>query len=144
MGLQQEFLAETAKFILTDDHIKKIIQHDGTNVDFWTGLSYDVASKLRDSHVIGLLSNPNHLHTQKVTHIYLDECNGITDNSLIFIVDHFPQLEVLYAYNCNNSALPNDFGDKLKHLQELNLRNNNITTPPPQSIDNLASTGTDF
>ena len=69
MGLQQEFLAETAKFILTDDHIKKIIQHDGTNVDFWTGLSYDVASKLRDSHVIDLLSNPKHVHKQKVTHI---------------------------------------------------------------------------
>ena len=137
--------SKTKKFVLEGCHIKKILGMNGTCLNFgYGGLSDHDRLKLKDRHVIGLLSNPNHLHTQKVTHIYLDECNGITDNSLIFIVDHFPQLEVLYAYNCNNSTLPNDFGDKLKHLQELNLRNNNITTPPPQSIDNLASTGTDF
>ena len=147
MGEQQPSTAimasKTKKFVLKQrDHIKKIVSW--WSVNFWTGLKYDDRLKLRDGHVIGLLNNPKRVNKEKVKCIDLTYCEHITGASLVFIADHCPQLEVLYAYNCNNSTLPNDFGDKLKHLQELNLRNNNITTPPPQSIDNLASTGTDF
>ena len=37
-------------------------------------------------------------------------------------------MKVLFASNCNISVLPDDFGHKLKHLQELYLSHNKITT----------------
>ena len=44
---------------------------------------------------------------------------------------------------CNISVLPDDFGDKLNHLEELYLSHNTITTLPA-SITNLAGTCTHF
>ena len=132
-------------FVLPHDSIDSIIRINGKWVDFSNGLIADDRSKLRDSHVIDFLSHPNHIDTQKVTIINLCECKGITDGSLVaYITDHCPQfLETLYAYNCNISALPDDFGLKLKRLQALYLQNNNITTLPA-SIGNLAGTCTQF
>ena len=176
------------ELVLTDDDIKYIIQRDGTWVIFYNGLSDDERLKLRDSHVIDLLSNPHHVDKQKVTHINLTVCDGITDDSLIFIADNFPQLKglsvqgcdfitdrgitavtekchkltdlnysscskvgnaaleaiasnlpqlkELYAYNCNISVLPDDFGHKLKHLRVLYLQGNKISKLPA-SIGNL-------
>ena len=135
--------AKESSFVLPHDSIDSIIRMDGTWVDFSNGLIADDRSKLRDSDVIDFLSNPNHVDTQKVTIINLRECKGITDGSLAYITDHCPQLETLYAYNCNISVLPDDFGLKLKHLQALYLQNNNITTLPA-SIGNLAGTCTKF
>ena len=134
----QKYLEEAApgnipndeNFVLTNDHINEIVRCDGTAVNFLIGLSYDDRPKLRNSHVIGLLSDHHYIDTQKVTGIYLYGCKGITDDSLVFIVDHFPQLERLYAINCNISIIPENFGDKLKHLKVLRLHNNNITTLP--------------
>ena len=90
-------------FDVTDDHIKYIIRDNGTYVDFgYCGLGpCDERPKLRDRHVIGLLTNHKHIHKQKVTQINLSDCNGITDESLVFIADHFPQLKELYAGNCD-------------------------------------------
>ena len=130
--------SEADSFILTDEQIKNIIQLGGTWVDFLGGLGPDDALKLRDSHVIGLLSNPHHVDKQKVTAIYIYDCKGITDDSLIYIADNFPQLKELFASNCNISVLPDDFGDKLKNLQSLYLDDNNISKLPA-SIGNLVN-----
>ena len=141
--------SKAASFVLTDDHIKNIIRYDGTIWDdgiavaIYLGLSGDDKLKLRDRHVIGLLSNPNHIDTQKVTWIDIGNCKGITDASLVFIADHCPQLKRLHVDRCNMSALPKAFGYKLKHLELLRLSNNNITTLPP-SIANLVGTFTHF
>ena len=68
-------------FVLTDDHIKKIVRKNGTSVDFFLiGLSDDDRQKLRDSHVIDLLSNPDHVDKLKVAFIFLSYCKGITDD----------------------------------------------------------------
>ena len=147
MGEQQQpstaiMASKTKKFVLKQrDHIKKIVSW--WSVNFWTGLKYDDRLKLRDGHVIGLLNNPKRVNKEKVKCIDLTYCEHITGASLVFIADHCPQLEVLYAPHCNISALPDDFGDKLKHLKRLYLHDNNITTLPA-SITNLAGTCTYF
>ena len=75
------------EFVLTYDDIKKIIQMDGgTLVVFFYGLTYHKRTKLRDSHVIGLLSNPDHVNKQKVEGINLRYCEGITDESLVLFI----------------------------------------------------------
>ena len=128
---------EADLFVLTDDHIKKInFLDNGTWALFGHGLSDDVKSKLTDSHVIGFLSNPDHIDKQTVNSIDLNDCKNITDDSLTYIVDHFPKLTDLSATNCNISTLPDDIGDKLQHLRRLNLTNNNIKTLP-ESIGKL-------
>ena len=73
----------------------------GTWVNFSYGWNNGDLSKLRDSHVIGLLSNRENVDKQKVTHIDLYDCKGITDDSLVFIADHFPQLENFYTNKCD-------------------------------------------
>ena len=73
----------------------------GTWVNFSDGWNNGDLSKLRDSHVIGLLSNREHVDKHKVTHITLRDCKGITDNSLVFIADHFPQLEKIWINKCD-------------------------------------------
>ena len=119
------------QLFLMDNHIKNIIQDNGTRVDFCYGLSENDLSKLRERHVIDLLSNPKHVDKQKVTYMNLpNHCKGINNDSLIFIADQFPKLEDLWAFDCNISVLPDDFGDKLKHLKTLNLSKNKITTLP--------------
>ena len=135
---------EADSFVLTDNHIKYIIYGDGAELNFMIGLSNDNRPKLTDIYVIDLLlSNPDHVNKQKMTFIGLYGCYSITDDSLVFMADHFPQSEKLCAECCNISVLPNNFGDKLKHLRWLDLDNNNITTLPA-SITNLAGTCTRF
>ena len=99
---QSTIMASSIKeFVLTDDHIKNIIYNDGTYVYFGYGLSDDDKLKLRDIHVRALLSNHHHVDTQKVTFISLTYCKGITDDSLVFIADNFPQLKKLWVLGCD-------------------------------------------
>ena len=86
-------------FVLTKDHIKKIILNGGM-ADFYNGLSCD-RPRLRDGHVRALLSNSDHVNKQNVRTIVLDGCEAIGDYSLIFIADHFPQLMELYVSECD-------------------------------------------
>ena len=90
---------------LTEDHdIKdssRIITVDGTWVDFGYGLYDNERPILRDSHVIDLLSNPDHVDKQKVKGIYLTGYKDITDESLVYISKHFPQLERLQVSGCD-------------------------------------------
>ena len=96
---------KTKEFVLTDEHIKNIKwwswSFDGT-IDFGIfGLSERYSSKLRDNHMIDLLSDPKHVDKQKVTGIDLTYCDGITDESLVFIADNFPQLKTLSVHVCD-------------------------------------------
>ena len=93
-------VARADSFVLPHYCIENIILYDGTWVDFFNGLSVNDRPKLRDSHVIDLLSNPDHVDTQKVTIIKLHFCTRITDDSLVFIADNFPQLEKLWINRC--------------------------------------------
>ena len=183
-------------FDLAKDHIKdRIITDDGKWVDFGYGLYDDERRILNDKRVIDLLSNPKLINKQVVKGIDLTVNKGITDDSLKFIANNFPQLQRLRvsgcdlvtnagivavaekcdklthlsyskcskvtnvaleaivsnlpllkdlsASHCNISALPDDFGYKLKYLEKLHLSNNTIKTLPA-SITNLAGTCTHF
>ena len=71
-----------------------------------------------------------------LTGLNYSECSKVTNAALEAIVSNLPQLEELWANNCNISVIPDAFGDKLKHLEKLCLCNNNITMLPA-SIGNL-------
>jgi hypothetical protein len=90
--------SSTDDLILTDDLIKEIILDNGTDLDFWNGLDDGDHEKLKDHHVMDVLTN--HVNADLVTNIDLTNCRGITNDTLIQISNMCPQLEILYVVGC--------------------------------------------
>ena len=61
-------------------------------------LSCDVREKLRDNHVISIINKCS--KKDKITHISLDGCTGITDVTLKHIANTCTQLEELFVPGC--------------------------------------------
>jgi hypothetical protein len=183
--------SSTDDLIWTDDRLKKITSEDGRRVNFWNGLDYDDRQKLKDHHVMDVLTN--HVNADLVTNIRLDWCRGITNGTLIQISNMCPQLERLsvngcemitddgivpiaekcgqqlkqlsFSYckkctdaalksvvnNCNQlegldandcgiSTIPENIGNKLTKLKQLDLRHNKITKIPVSLLTLLKDT----
>jgi len=91
--------SSTDDLIWTDDRLKEIILDDGRDLDFWNGLDYDDRQKLKDHHVMDVLTN--HVNADLVTFISLTKCSGITNDTLIQISNMCPQLERLHVRGCD-------------------------------------------
>jgi hypothetical protein len=90
--------SNTDDFILTDDLIKEISLEDGRDLDFYNGLDDGDLKKLKDHHVMDVLTN--HVNADLVTAITLS-CSGITNDTLIQISNMCPQLEILHVEGCD-------------------------------------------
>ena len=112
--------SNTDDLIWTDDRLKKITSEDGTEVNFWNGLGSDDRQKLKDHHVMDVLTN--HVNADLVEIIGLSQCGGITNDTLIQISNMCPQLEELYVRNCKKitddgiTAIAKKCGQQLKRL----------------------------
>jgi len=153
--------------LITPDIKRKIIQGDGTELDFFVAL--DVSKKLRDEDVVDFLNDDGDVNPAIVTAIDLSSCTGISDKTLIAIADTCRNLTVLSVHGCSNitgagidaiarkwrkleeldaggcniSRLPEDIGMLLPHLTYLHLDNNKIEKIPA-SLGPLADTLTTF
>jgi hypothetical protein len=91
--------SNTDDLIWTDDRVKKITSEDGRDLDFWNGLDRGDHEKLKDHHVMDVLTN--HVNANLVTDIRLTYCSGITNDTLIQISNMRPQLEILHVEGCD-------------------------------------------
>jgi hypothetical protein len=111
--------SNTDYMILADDLLKKIISEDGTSVSFYSLLEPGDDKKVKDHHVMDVLTN--HVNADLVTHIRLDFCGGITNDALIQISNMCPQLEILLVTGCEITddgitAIAEKCGKQLKTL----------------------------
>jgi Leucine-rich repeat (LRR) protein len=91
--------SSTDDLIWTDDRLKKITSEDGRKVDFVSELEPGDLKKLKDHHVMDVLTN--HVNADLVTAITLS-CSGITNDTLIQISNMMcPNLEALYVADCD-------------------------------------------
>jgi hypothetical protein len=113
--------SNTIDLILTDDLLNKILLDDGTEVDFGDGLDDDDLKKLKDHHVMDVLTN--HVNADLVASIQLNFCSGITNDTLIQISNMCPQLEELWVNGCDMitddgiTAIAEKCGQQLKTLE---------------------------
>jgi hypothetical protein len=118
--------SSTDDMILADALLKKIILEDGRKVDFWNGLEPGDWKKLKDHHVMDVLTN--HVNADLVTHISLTHCSGITNDTLIQISNMCPQLEILHVTGCEMitddgiTAIAEKCGKQLKRLSFSNCK----------------------
>jgi hypothetical protein len=105
--------------VIDEAFIDKVKVNGGRGLDFsWS--SDDEREKLRDEHVITIIDN--HFEADEVTHIYLDDCVGITDATLAHIATNCTQLERLGVYGCVKitddgiTAIVEKIGNKLTYL----------------------------
>jgi hypothetical protein len=91
--------SSTDDLILTDDLLNWITREDGRKVDFTNGLDRGDRWKLKDHHVMDVLTN--HVNADLVTYIRLTDCSGITNDTLIQISNMCPQLEILSVRGCD-------------------------------------------
>jgi Leucine-rich repeat (LRR) protein len=111
--------SSTDDLIWTDDRLKEITSEDGTEVNFWNGLGSDDRQKLKDHHVMDVLTN--HVNANLVTVISLSFCRGITNDTLIQISNMCPQLERLFVVGCDITddgivPIAEKYGQQLKTL----------------------------
>jgi hypothetical protein len=182
--------SNTDDLIWTKHRLKKTIKENGRMVDFFYGLGYSDWKKLKDHHVMDVLTN--HVNADLVTRITLSSCINITNATLIQISNMCPQLEELYVTDCditddgivpiaekcgqqlkqlsfsyckkctdaalksvvNNcnqlegldandcgiSTIPENIGNKLTKLKQLDLRHNKITKIPVSLLTLLKDT----
>jgi len=88
--------------VLNSDLKANIIRDEGRELDFYDGLDHGDLRKLRDHHVINILSHDDSVTAEGVRHIDLTDCENITDELLVYIANHCPNLEALYIASCNN------------------------------------------
>jgi Leucine-rich repeat (LRR) protein len=111
--------SSTDDLIWTDDRLKKITSEDGRMVNFGYGLDRGDRWKLKDHHVMDVLTN--HVNADLVTAITLS-CSGITNDTLIQISNMCPQLEILRVVYCDLITddgiigFAEKCGQQLKHL----------------------------
>jgi len=67
-------------------------------LDFFWGLAAASRDNLTDFHVIDILSDD--VKPDEVTNINLNECRGITDETLEFVAERCPQLQILAVNRC--------------------------------------------
>jgi hypothetical protein len=112
--------SNTDDLIWTDDRLKEITREDGRRIDFTNGLDDVDQQKLKDHHVMDVLTN--HVTADLVTSIRFIDCSGITNDTLIQISNMCPQLEKLYVTGCDmitdNGIVPiaEKCGQQLKSL----------------------------
>ena len=70
-------------------------------------------------------------------------CGELSDHAVELIVKSFPELEYLRLTHCGITSLPEDIGNHLKCLKQLNFGYNKLTKLP-RSIANLADTCKEF
>jgi Leucine-rich repeat (LRR) protein len=112
--------SSTGDLILTDDRLKEVTSEDGTSVSFTNGLGYSDWKKLKDHHVMDVLTN--HVNADLVTRITLSSCINITNATLIQISNMCPQLEELYVTDCDITddgivPIAEKCGQQLKELE---------------------------
>ena len=111
--------SNTDEFTLTPYLLKKRIIH-GRVVDFFNGLDYGDHKKVKDHHVMDVLTN--HVRADQLRTIGLGGCISITNATLIQIINMCPQLQMLDVNFCemitDDGIIPiaEKYGQQLKIL----------------------------